>query len=197
VPPEGYIHGNDEDLYDPVTAGKMSLMSTARPSTTASHQHHQIVPGATPPAYCFNVGGTVGSRAGHYPPAFQQSYCTGNFHHHQHSPNCYSAVDGSGSGDVEQSATGLMSLTMNDGLECSLHHGACRRLDHVYESASFGIIRGTGCGSRLVGFVDEHNLPLSGAMYTPDESAVCDVTSTSVPRTLHFQVGGDGGKMMV
>ena len=202
-PPEGYIHGNEEDLYDPVAAGKTALMTTARAvpqsGTTVHHQHHLQIAGMSPshhqmghspPAYCVNVGGLVTTH-GTYPP-FQQ-YCTGNFHH-RHSPNCYAADDG---GEVDQT-TATMTLTTTDGLDRGVHGGGCRRLEHVYESASVGGVRVGGGGvrnhgQRLVGFVDEQIAPPSGAPYNGGGTA--EMIATTVICPLHYDVTGDGGKM--
>jgi len=201
-PPEGYIHGNDDDLYDPIAAGKTALMTSARAApqsgSAVHHQHHlqfasispshhQMTRGSgAPPAYCVSVGGVVTTH-GTY-PSFQQ-YCTGSFHHH-HSPNCYATDDG---GEMDQTAA-AMTLTATDGIECGLH-GGCRRLEHVYEAASVGGVRVGGPrshGQRLVGFVDEQVAPPSGTPYVGGSG---EMMATTVICPMHYDVTGEGGKM--
>jgi hypothetical protein len=160
--------------------------------TGTSSPHHLIHAGA-PPAYGVNMGGMVGPR-GIY-PSFQQ-YCSGDMHHH-HSPNCYGTID---SGDVDQAMTGL-TLTVADGVDCGLH-GGCRRLEHVYESASFAGGRNAGVrhlGPRMVGLVDEQFMTpgtVIGVGCGNSSSVGGDMTATTtVVCPLHFDVvGGDGGK---
>jgi hypothetical protein len=197
TPPEGYVHGgNEDDMYDPVSAGKASLMTSVRGAgahhqqqqfTATTSPHHFIHSGA-PPAYGVNVG-MVDPRGGY--PSFQQ-YCSGDVHHH-HSPNCYGTID---AGDVEQTMTGL-TLTVPDGVDCGLH-GGCRRLDHVYESASFGGGRNIGgrhLGPRLVGLVDEQFMTSSGTVVGVGGGNVGgELTGTTVVCPLHFDIGNDGGK---
>lgn len=192
-PPEGYIHGsNDDDLYDPVSAGKAALMTTMRPmplsSTGGGHHHHFVGSSSqspqhatTPPAYCVNTSGSLV-----YPP--YQQYCSGGSYFHRHSPNYNRTAENEGN----QTSTGL-TLLAPDGVECSLH-GGCRHHEHVYESAGFGarLCAGRNAGQqRVVGFVDEQLMPPPSGTLVGGGSAIGELTTSTVVCPLHYDVTGD------